>query len=49
MGYGRKTFLQNFLEIVIQLSPGGYSQDIASVEEEDFPSLNTSLFPYLVS
>lgn len=26
---GRKTSLQNFLKIATQLSPGGYSQDVA--------------------
>lgn len=29
MGYGRKIFLQNFLKIATQLTPGGYSQDVA--------------------
>lgn len=29
MGYSRKTFLQNFLKIATQLSPGGYSLDVA--------------------
>lgn len=42
MGYGQKTFLQNFLETAIQLSPGGYSWDGASVEEH-FPSLDSSV------